>query len=243
MTLIPQMQNLVEQLIELPEIITKKVYRKAPTQLDYEELYGIAQLALVEAADYYPSYCRKKGHDLADAPTYFRTYAAMRINGALLDYLRRIDWASRSSRAIHKRSGEGSELVRAKAAGVSQGRLRRADRDTDLRPVHIDENERELRSVCGSAEESVFSTDLLLQFAEAVDGLPDRERTIVIFKYYYEWDLRRVSKKLGISEPSTWKLHVRAVEKVLKAVGLHTSAGEACGDLEVVLQGAGEEVA
>jgi len=60
-------------------------WQKAP-RADFDELKGIARLALVEAVARYPHYCADRGYD--PDSSYIIGYLSQRVNGAILDFAR-----------------------------------------------------------------------------------------------------------------------------------------------------------
>lgn len=86
---LPPNWNLVRQHLPLLKAIVAKMIIHFPNYTDKEGIYTIGLLALISSSQTY-SECQKAT---------FGTYAGIRIKGALLDELRRMDWLSRSNRA------------------------------------------------------------------------------------------------------------------------------------------------
>lgn len=75
------MNKLINDNIEFADIIAYKKKRNLPKSVSIDEVKSAAYMGLVDAASRYDS---KKGN--------FSTYAYYRINGAILDYLRELNW-------------------------------------------------------------------------------------------------------------------------------------------------------
>lgn len=184
-----------------------QVARRLPAHVDRDDLAGAGSVALVHAARLFDP-----ARDVE-----FPAFAAKRVRGAMLDELRRWDWAARSVRPTARR--------RAGAVEGLQGRLNReptaAEIATEL-GVSIDHLRRGMsdstRATVASlqnltAEDSghmpVAATtpaDVLVQreggayLRDAVDTLPDRERHAVVGHYLDGRPMRELARELGVSE-------------------------------------------
>jgi RNA polymerase sigma factor for flagellar operon FliA len=76
--------NLIIEHLKFANILAGRTKSKT-RYVSYEELQSAAYLGLVEAANKYCSDC--------NVP--FRSFAFIRINGAMKDYLRELRWGSR----------------------------------------------------------------------------------------------------------------------------------------------------
>jgi RNA polymerase sigma factor for flagellar operon FliA len=86
----PQKPNwdLVLAYLPLLKSIVKKMMLRFPNTLDHESIYTISLLGLITATQTFNE----------QKDTRFGTYASIRIKGALLDELRRLDWLPRHLR-------------------------------------------------------------------------------------------------------------------------------------------------
>ncbi len=80
---------LVADHMSLVEILVSERIRTLPHHVNRDDLVSAGMMALVLSADAYD----------ADRGASFRSFAALRIRGALIDELRGMDWASRSVRS------------------------------------------------------------------------------------------------------------------------------------------------
>ena len=174
---------------------------------------------------------------VTDRGVKFKTYAEFRIRGAMLDYLRRQDWAPRSMRrkekelsqvfrqleqrlkrsATHEEAAEAmglpmeefSELLY-KARGLSLLSLNRPKTDEG------DEEVKELGDfIPEDQDRSPFELlkkqevrDLL---AEQIDHLPEKECMVVSLYYFSELTMKEVGKILGVTESRVSQLHSAAI--------------------------------
>src|SRR5581483_523272 len=81
-------EQLVVGNLDLVAIMTRLVQEKLPAHVEYSDLYSAGVDGLLDAASKFDPRRNVR----------FRTYARFRIRGAILDELRRMDWATRSQR-------------------------------------------------------------------------------------------------------------------------------------------------
>jgi RNA polymerase sigma factor FliA len=100
---------LVLEHLRLVEAIAVRLRQTLPVRVDLDDMVQAGMLGLIDAAGKYDS-----GKQIA-----FSGYAKHRIKGAILDSLRKLDWASRDMRRHHKRVEAATRLGR-NAAACSQ---------------------------------------------------------------------------------------------------------------------------
>jgi RNA polymerase sigma factor (sigma-70 family) len=83
---------LVLENLPLAKTIAMGVYAHLPVRLDLDDLVQAGVLGLIDAAKKFNS----------EMKVVFPAYAKHRIKGAMLDSLRKLDWASRDMRRRHK---------------------------------------------------------------------------------------------------------------------------------------------
>ena len=185
--------------------------------VDPEDLYQLGCLGFLKAV---------RGFDLSYG-TQFSTYAVPKIAGEIRRFLRD-DGAVKVSRGIKER-----------AAALRQSRLelsQRLGRDptlaelaaaTGLEPEDIAAADTAALSVAslqsesgeeGFTLESVLGTegiedDLVerLTLRQAIDTLPERERAVILLRFYKNLTQDRVSRVLGVSQVQVSRIERRAV--------------------------------
>lgn len=202
--------ELVETYAPLVKRIAYHLVARLPASVSVDDLIQAGMLGLLDASRQYdPSQGAK-----------FETYARIRVRGAMLDELRRNDWAPKS---VHRR-------MRDVEAAISQiearsGRDARDGEVAELMGIELDEYYRILHDARSCSvlnfddaglEENLHRDDpgeglrapleglLTEQFrqdlADAITGLPERERMVVSFYYDNELNLREIGQLLGVSE-------------------------------------------
>ncbi|MFM7736739.1 MAG: FliA/WhiG family RNA polymerase sigma factor [Alphaproteobacteria bacterium] len=162
----------------------------------------------------------------------FRTYARIRIRGAILDQLRGLDWLSRTGRERASRLERGRCRLEQRAGRAATQEELAADLGLDL-----GELQRELGEV---ASLSIVSLDAPLGGAEqvaapaeasdpaaivtarqraralraAVDRLPGKERDVVPLYYSADLTMKQVGARLGVTESRVCQLHGQAIGRL-----------------------------
>ncbi len=168
----------------------------------------------------------------------FETYAMSRIKGAIIDELRTIDWVPRSvrakARAIERayaklegelhRTPEEHEVV----AELSMTREQFAQTLSQISLVGIVPLDELLSGAEGSDGGQSTLADTIADgtddpvaafevqevkqiLADAVDGMPERERLVLTLYYYEGLTLAEIGEVLGVTESRVCQIHTKAV--------------------------------
>jgi len=109
----PKISELIEETLPLVRHVMYQVTAHYPRHVDKEELLRAGVLGLVEAAHRYQP---EKG-----VP--FAPYAAQRIRGAILDAVRKVDWAPRSLRRAGRTIEATAERLATEELGITVSRV------------------------------------------------------------------------------------------------------------------------
>jgi RNA polymerase sigma factor for flagellar operon FliA len=201
-------------------IVFKKV-RELPARCEVEDFISCGLEALIASIDRY---------DPAKGAT-LEQFAWTRIHGAVLDELRRQDWAPRSLRrwerdiarvrqqftSIHGRRPTREELAGSLAISVKE--LRRREDDiavsdvTSLNALVISDDETTVERIDTLAgadadpEHSALTSEAKARFRRAFETLPKREREIAVLLYVKNLTLREIGVILGVSESRICQIH------------------------------------
>jgi len=218
-----------------------RFWQKAP-RADFDELKGIARLALVEAVARYPHYCADRGYD--PDSSYIIGYLSQRVNGAILDFARSADWLTRSQRRKYK-ALEAAELELppgaslaelAAAAGLTEAEARDVRAAGQSKPLYLDEaadngtgGPGSIRDPAADVEPIVAVRGILGAAARTVLALPREQQVIIISRYLHGRELEDIAGVLGITGDEAGQLHEAAVIAVHEEMLAEASEGCACG--------------
>jgi RNA polymerase sigma factor for flagellar operon FliA len=218
--------HLVEQYLPLLKSIVGRMRIYFPSHVDTDDLYSLGITGLITAV---------KRYDVSKAPS-FGSYAALRIRGALLDELRRIDWLPRSHRAQVKRLrvvlNELEQRLRrpareeeiAEAMGMSlKEYLRLTDMIRPLTFVSLDggsnaeclENSSIHECLSDATEdngrEHCEKRELIRLIRERLTALDEIPKKVLILYYYKGLLLSEIAEILNLTESRICQIHAQAI--------------------------------
>jgi RNA polymerase sigma factor for flagellar operon FliA len=206
---------------------------KLPAHLDLEDLQAAGVLGYLRAASRYN----------AARGASFRGYCAVRIRGAVLDEVRRWDWAPRSVHKNHRRitrvtSNLAEHLEReptthelAEALGVDVHDLPAFQAHAQLRQVVSFD---EITENCGGdenmplterlADPDAVRPDARMRSAEdrralaqCISRLPKTQGTVIVLHYLQGVPLRDVARLLAVTPSRVSQLHHQALARLRQA--------------------------
>jgi RNA polymerase sigma factor FliA len=203
-------------------IVYKKV-RELPARCEVEDFISCGLEALINSIDRYDP---DKGATLEQ-------FAWTRIHGAVLDELRRQDWAPRSLRrwerdiarareafiGLHSRRPSREELADALGIGADELAVREHEISTSevtsLNTLVISDEETTVERIDTlmsndtriEPEQAATRTAAKERFREAFAKLPEREREVAVLLYVKNLTLREIGDVLGVSESRVCQIH------------------------------------
>jgi RNA polymerase sigma factor FliA len=216
-----------EKLIleHLPQVrlIARRIQERLPDTISLDDLVSTGILGLISAIDNFDA-----SHNVK-----LKTYAEYKIRGAILDSLRGLDWAPRQKRKKAKQ-------IEAAIAAAEQRLQRTAAEDdiaavlgisvaeyhqwlVEIRGLNIGsleygtgEQSRDLLHYLADSDEALPSAvleraELERVLAEAIDGIPQIERTVLSLYYKEELTLREIAQVVGLHESRISQLKSQAV--------------------------------
>jgi RNA polymerase sigma factor for flagellar operon FliA len=215
---------LVMRHAELVKRIAYHLAGRLPASVEVADLIQAGMLGLLEAASNYT----------ADRGASFETYAGIRIRGAMLDALRKLDWAPRS---VHRKARAAAAAVReieaefgreardteiAVKMGVSVAEYHKIAQDAaTCRIASLDDSSGDEESLMGRVED--HKADPFLDATEegfrealtaAIRELPERERLVMSLYYDDELNLKEIGAVLKVTESRVCQLHGQALVRL-----------------------------
>lgn len=220
-----EQERLIREFVPVIKAIAHRLAYRLPAHLDAEDLVSAGVIGLMDAMTKFDPGREAK----------FKTYAEFRIRGAMLDEIRSMDWIPRS---VHQRisllqkthttllrklgrpptdeetaaalnmsvpelddflsRSQGAVLVSIEDLGVQDGdgsKIIRALVDTDNPdPLSM-----------------VVSENIRQLLIQAIQQLPDNERTVLTLYYYEELTMKEIGTILKVTESRVCQIHSKAV--------------------------------
>lgn len=213
--------DLVEQHAALVKRIAYHMIARLPPSVEVEDLIQAGMIGLLDAASQFN----------AAQGASFETYAGIRVRGAMLDEIRRNDWAPRS---VHRKAREIAETIHE----IEQEKGRTPNDQEIAAAMNLDINEyhQQLQDSAGhqifsldefsdsdethahplsvpfsTPDEDVQDNDFQSALAAAIDSLPEREKLMMSLYYNEELNLKEIGEVLGVSESRVSQIHSQTV--------------------------------
>ncbi|HHV56186.1 MAG TPA: FliA/WhiG family RNA polymerase sigma factor [Firmicutes bacterium] len=230
-----------EALVELYAPLVKHVAARLrlvlPAHVEFEDLLGSGVFGLLSALERFEP----------ERGIKFETFATTRIRGAILDSLRAADWAPRSIRQRERRLAQAyakleRRLGRPASArevcqelGLTLKELKTLEREVSQAALlSLDaalKGPEEGETVALGAKIAAEQGDPLVALeqeekkrllAEAVSGLPEKERLVVTLYYYEDLNIKEIAQLLKVTESRISQLHSRAVIRLRSKLSNYT---------------------
>ncbi|PCJ88912.1 MAG: RNA polymerase sigma factor FliA [Thiotrichaceae bacterium] len=197
---------------------------RLPSNIQLDDMVQAGMIGLFEAL---------KGFDATKGAS-FETYARIRIQGAMIDEVRRGDWTPRS---VYKKSRQLTEAMN--QVEKEKGRDAKASDVAEVLGISTDEYYNMIKDAAGcqvlSYEDIALSGGCqdeykasefngpyknILQesfkcgLAEKISHLPEREKMVVALYYDEDFNLREIGEILGITEGRVCQIHSQALVRL-----------------------------
>ncbi len=223
----PDRENLVNEFLPGIRYHASALKLRLPPCVEMDDLVSSGVVGLLDAAEKFDSTRGIK----------FKTYAEFRIRGAMLDYLREMDWFSRAARqnanrlenayarleGILGRPPREEEVAAELSLSVSELRKRLA-LHSGLSVFSLDELQDEERSSAAAGVQKILNEaardevaregilrDLKEVLTKAIDMLPEREKQLLSLYYYEDLTMKEIGAIFDLGEPRICQLHAQAV--------------------------------
>lgn len=228
----PARDALVTENLALVGYVVSEVSMRLPTYVDREELRSAGLEGLVQAARAFAE----------DRGVPFRHFALARIRGAIMDDLRRNDWASRSVRQAGRAREEAIDQLTATLGstpsseaiadymGISRDELRALDAsltrgsvlslDASPTPGSIQTADTLVSSASGP-EDQLLESELHEYLRAAVASLPER-LCVVVTRYFLQGhQMADIARDLGVTESRVSQLRAEALVLIKDGINTH----------------------
>lgn len=214
-------QAMVEKYAPMVKRMAHHLMARLPANVQLNDLIQSGMVGLLESARKYDA---SKGAS-------FETYAGIRIRGAMLDDVRKDDWAPRSVHRNARRIADAIKEVEARTGRDAQDHEVARELGISLDEYYsylkdsagarlfnfddVQENNEELtEKQSGFADigpmENVQRDAFRSHLADAIQTLPERERLVLALYYREELNLKEIGEVIGVSESRVSQIHSQA---------------------------------
>jgi len=179
-------QKLVEQNLWLVGCITKAIHAKLPASVEWDDVEQAGCLGLIDAAIRFDQ----------SLGASFVTFARWRVNGAIRDYLRSLDFVSKEERS-RITAGEACEQVQ----------------------MRVDDLYAQPRDTAASPEELSMAAQITAQIGTLMESLNGRQRTILREYYFQDRTMSQIGKGMGVKEARISQVHKKTIEQLRQEPG------------------------
>ncbi len=216
---------MVEQYTPLVRRIAHHLMARMPSSVAVEDLYQAGLIGLLDAIKRFDN---SKGAS-------FETYAGIRIRGAMVDDVRKGEWAPRSVHRNARRIQEAIRNVEHRTGADAQDRDIANELNISLDEYHamlqdsmatrlfsLDEmespddlidsqrQEEQSQNPFNELQSGAFRTHL----ARAIEQLSEREQLVISLYYDEELNLKEIGEVLGVSESRVSQIHSQAAQRL-----------------------------
>lgn len=233
-------ESLIISYSPLVKYVAGRLSSSLPQTVDTSDLISYGVFGLIDAIEKFDTARGIK----------FETYAIARIKGAIIDELRAMDWVPRSMRArarefesAYVRLENRLKRVPADAEIAQEMSISPRELQTILSKLSYasvisfeelwaggpdrDEHQDPLSAIRDDRAEdpvNIFeNAEIKDILAQAIDRLPEREKTVIALYYYEGLTLKEIGTVLGVTESRVSQLHTKAVLRL--RARLHAAQG------------------
>ncbi len=223
-------EALLQEYLPMIRYHADQLMRRTPASIELDDMIDAGVLGLLDGAQRFD----------ASKEVMFKTFAAYRVRGAMIDYLRAFDWMPRGLRDASKslqgafneleqrfgRPAEEKEIAEFLEMDIDAYR-QRLDQVRSMSVVYFDD----LPSVRGDDDDlhvlDIIASDSALEpehqtavgqfvekLADAIEQLPKREAILLSLYYYEELTMKEVALVLGLTESRVSQVHSQMVMRL-----------------------------
>lgn len=228
-------EKLILEYAPLVKLVAGRLSMYLGYNVEYEDLVSYGIFGLIDAIDKYDSLKEVK----------FETYASLRIRGAILDQIRKMDWIPRTIRQKQKKIDAVIRQIEVEcgrtatdeeiAAGLGISEEEYLEWQSQLKITNIvslneymeqgsevpSEPNRHTTARFESPEENIEKEELKQVLEQAMQLLTPKEKKVILLYYYEDLTLKEISTVLEVSESRISQLHTRALQKMKEKMGIY----------------------
>ncbi len=224
-------EQLILEYVNLVNLVAGRMGMYLGYTVEYDDLVGYGIFGLIDAIDKF---------DL-EKQVKFETYASLRIRGAILDQIRKMDWIPRTLRQRQRQMDHACMKLESELGRPASDAEIANELDISVEEYNGWKNEAQFMNlvslddyleqggdgrmeVAGSRrfdhpEQAVEKRELKKMLAEALKSLTEKECSVITLYYYEDMTLKEISQVLSVSESRVSQLHTKALRKIKEQLG------------------------
>ena len=224
-------EQIIIEYANLVKIVAGRLSMYLGYTVEYDDLVGYGTFGLIDAIDKF---------DLLKGVK-FETYASLRIRGAILDQIRKMDWIPRTLRQKqkkidqayqkleleHGRAGTDEEV--AEEIGITADELANWQSQTKVTNlISLDEFleqgaevrvDTDASSHFEQPERVMEREEMKEVLIQTLEKLTENEKKVITLYYYEDLTLKKISHILEVSESRVSQLDTKALQKMRQKLG------------------------
>lgn len=224
-------EQLIIEYAQVVKYVAGRLSMYLGNNVEFDDLVGYGVFGLIDAID---KFDLEKGIK-------FETYASLRIRGAILDNIRKMDWIPRSVRKKQKSIETAYQKLESELGRFVEEDDMAYELNISLDEYHKWQNQTkalmltsledyvekggEVRVDSGSKsrfempEASIEKEELKETLIKAIEHLTEKERKVITLYYYEELTLKEISHIMEVSESRISQLHTKSLGKMRLTLG------------------------
>lgn len=226
-------EKLILEYAPLVKLVAGRLSMYLGYNVEYDDLVSYGIFGLIDAIDKYDSMKEVK----------FETYASLRIRGAILDQIRKMDWIPRTIRQKQKKIDVVIRQIEAEAGRAATDEEIAASLGISAEEYLEWQSQLKITNIVSlneymeqgsevpaepnhnttarfeSPEENIEKEELKQVLEQTLQMLTEKERKVILLYYYEDLTLKEISSVLEVSESRISQLHTRALQKMKEKMG------------------------
>lgn len=228
----PELREIIIlEYAQLVKVVAGRLSMYLGYNVEYDDLVSYGIFGLIDAIDKF---------DL-NKDVKFETYASLRIRGAILDQIRKMDWIPRTVRQKQKKIDEAIKQIEmrtgknaldeeiASELGVSEDELNAWQSQLKVTNVvslneFLEQGSEPVMDARQNShfiqpEDMIQENELKEVLNDALELLTEKEKKVILLYYYEDLTLKEISQILKVSESRVSQLHTKALQKMRGKMG------------------------
>lgn len=224
-------EKIIIEYSPLVKIVAGRLSMYLGYNVEYDDLVGYGVFGLIDAID---KFDYLKGIK-------FETYASLRIRGAILDHIRKMDWIPRTLRQKQKRIDMAYNKLEAETGKAVTNKELAEELDISIEELESWQNQTKVSNIISldeyleqgsetkveistgvyfdEPEKAIERQEMKKALIDALKVLTEKEEKVIVLYYYEELTLKEISMILEVSESRVSQLHTRALQKMKQKLG------------------------